>query len=376
MKNYLKNKYTQLIVLFITISSVNAQSVGSWWGDSNGRDVLVTNPDKSNHYGQLRLQGPSNAFIVSNYGSMFGINYSTSGDLCDFSTAAKSTASLFTILPTGNVGIGSVTPEEKLHVVGNIKNTGGDLIYPATGYGIKWGENYSRIHDNGNLQILTDDMFYLGKCNSSGTMTATTITANVGTGNVGIGVSPQQNLSVGTGMNIDQNGANIGTLTNGLTFGNGSGEGIGSNRTSNGLNLWGLDFYTSSAKRISISNGGNVGIGTTPSSTYKLSVYGGINASDYSITSLAGTWSDYVFANDYKLPSLKETEAYIIAHKHLPNIPSEAEIKEKGYSLHDMNNNFLKTIEEMTLHSIEQEKKINSMASELAEIKALLLAKK
>ena len=41
-----------------------------------------------------------------------------------------------------------------------------------------------------------------------------------------------------------------------------------------------------------------------------------------------------------------------------------------------MNNNFLKTIEEMTLHSIEQEKKINTMASELAEIKALLLQKK
>ena len=30
----------------------------------------------------------------------------------------------------------------------------------------------------------------------------------------------------------------------------------------------------------------------------------------------------------------------------------------------------------MTLHSIEQEKKINTMASELAEIKALLLQKK
>jgi hypothetical protein len=94
--------------------------------------------------------------------------------------------------------------------------------------------------------------------------------------------------------------------------------------------------------------------------TYSLYVSRGVVSEDYVLANVAA-WSDYVFAKDYKLPTLKETEAYILANKHLPNVPSEEEVKKNGYSLHDMNNSFLKTIEEMTLHSIAQEKKIEEM---------------
>lgn len=34
-------------------------------------------------------------------------------------------------------------------------------------------------------------------------------------------------------------------------------------------------------------------------------------------------WSDFVFADDYKLSSLAEVEAFIATNKHLPNVPSE-----------------------------------------------------
>ncbi|MGZ3749176.1 MAG: tail fiber domain-containing protein, partial [Pseudobdellovibrionaceae bacterium] len=44
--------------------------------------------------------------------------------------------------------------------------------------------------------------------------------------------------------------------------GTGTGEAIGSKRTAGG-NTYGLDFYTASAARMSITNGGYVGIGTT-----------------------------------------------------------------------------------------------------------------
>lgn len=64
---------------------------------------------------------------------------------------------------------------------------------------------------------------------------------------------------------IDASNKNDGTVTgNTLLFGtsNATGEGIGSKRTATG-NQYGLDFYTSNINRMSISNGGNVGIGNS-----------------------------------------------------------------------------------------------------------------
>ncbi len=88
------------------------------------------------------------------------------------------------------------------------------------------------------------------------------------TGLVGVNtVNPQQNLSINNGENIDQSNQNTGFLNNGagsgngLTFGNGSGEGIASRRSGGG-NQFGLDFYTDFINRMAITNGGNVGIGT------------------------------------------------------------------------------------------------------------------
>ncbi len=64
------------------------------------------------------------------------------------------------------------------------------------------------------------------------------------------------------GVNIDQFNLNIGTTDYSLRFGVGSGEAIGSNRNPSYNNLYGLDFYTAFAKRMSIANNGFVGIGT------------------------------------------------------------------------------------------------------------------
>lgn len=66
------------------------------------------------------------------------------------------------------------------------------------------------------------------------------------------------------GVHIDGLGNNDGNLDFGLKFGGalGSGEGIGSKRTSGG-NQFGLDFYTSANNRMSIDSNGKVGINTT-----------------------------------------------------------------------------------------------------------------
>jgi hypothetical protein len=66
------------------------------------------------------------------------------------------------------------------------------------------------------------------------------------------------------GVHVDGSGNNNGTIDFGLKFGGSltSGEGIASKRTAGG-NQFGLDFYTSSANRMSIGPNGRVGIGTT-----------------------------------------------------------------------------------------------------------------
>ena len=68
--------------------------------------------------------------------------------------------------------------------------------------------------------------------------------------------------SAGSTLNADVLGINAGGPTPGLLFGaGGSGEGIASNRTI-GFTKYGLDFYTNYTSRMSVLQGGQVGIGT------------------------------------------------------------------------------------------------------------------
>jgi hypothetical protein len=102
------------------------------------------------------------------------------------------------------------------------------------------------------------------------------------------------------------------------------------------------------------SKGGNVGIGTI-NPQYRLSVEGAIGAREIVVTN--APWSDYVFRPGYRLRPLSEVNAYIHAHHHLPDIPSEAEVKEKGVSVGDMQAKLLAKVEELTLHMIQAEER-------------------
>jgi hypothetical protein len=123
-------------------------------------------------------------------------------------------------------------------------------------------------------------------------------------------------------------------------------------------------------------SGGNVGIGTT-NPTERLSVKGRIRAQEVVVDN--NNWSDYVLADDYKLQSLASVEAQIKTNKHLPGVPSAQEVAEKGVSLGDMQAVLLAKIEELTLHQIQQEKRLNAQSdriehleSENAELKSQL----
>lgn len=83
---------------------------------------------------------------------------------------------------------------------------------------------------------------------------------------------------------------------------------------------------------------------------------------------LIGTagWSikapDFVFAPGYKLQPLSEVEAFVKKNRHLPGIASASEMESgKAVDLVQMNLDLLKKVEELTLHVIEQDKKIESL---------------
>ncbi|MES2457427.1 MAG: hypothetical protein V4594_17860 [Bacteroidota bacterium] len=98
---------------------------------------------------------------------------------------------------------------------------------------------------------------------------------------------------------------------------------------------------------------GNVGIGTTTASE-KLSVKGKIRAQEIKVETSG--WADFVFAKDYQLPSLQQTEKHILVNGHLPGIPSAAEVAKDGIELGEMNKKLLQKIEELTLYLIEMKK--------------------
>ena len=100
---------------------------------------------------------------------------------------------------------------------------------------------------------------------------------------------------------------------------------------------------------------GNVNIGTDITNpAYQLQVKGKIRSQEVKVEN--NNWPDYVFARDYQLPTLQETEKHIKDKGHLPGIPSAAEVKANGIDLGEMNAKLLQKIEELTLQLINESK--------------------
>jgi hypothetical protein len=99
-------------------------------------------------------------------------------------------------------------------------------------------------------------------------------------------------------------------------------------------------------------------VGNSKYDNYLLWVEEGIVSKDLVIADIT-EWPDYVFKKDYKLPSLLEVEKTINATGHLHTMPAAEDIEKNGFALSDMTKRLLKTMEELTLHTIAQEKQID-----------------
>ncbi|MCR5861932.1 hypothetical protein LRS05_07185 [Flavobacterium sp. J372] len=110
----------------------------------------------------------------------------------------------------------------------------------------------------------------------------------------------------------------------------------------------------------------NIGIGTSNFvdgvDTYRLSVDGNIRAKRVKVYT---TWADYVFEKNYTLPTLEEVEQHIKEKGHLKDIPSAKEVEANGIELGEMNKLLLQKIEELTLYTIELNKEVQALKSQL-----------
>ena len=130
----------------------------------------------------------------------------------------------------------------------------------------------------------------------------------------------------------------IGTLDN-------SGYGINIHKTN------GIGFAFNGTHKILFRPNGNTAI------------KGKLEATEIKVTT--SPTADFVFEADYDLPTLKSIEKHIKEKKHLPEIASAKEMEKNGVNVGDFQIQLLQKIEELTLYTIEQEKKLKTQNSKI-----------
>lgn len=179
------------------------------------------------------------------------------------------------------------------------------------------------------------------------------------------------NYSETTGANSFAFGENVKTSAiNNMTIGRGISTSVKLNNDSANSLMIGFNsniptFFIGASSGSGTT--GNVGIGTTNTNGYKLAVKGNVIAEEI-VVKLYASWPDYVFGEKYGLKSLSEVERYIQKYNHLPDVPSESEVKDEGINLAEMDAILLQKIEELTLYTIEQQKLIEKQGKLIEEL--------
>jgi hypothetical protein len=137
--------------------------------------------------------------------------------------------------------------------------------------------------------------------------------------------------------------------------------------------ILGFFFIQNTHAQVGFPDGITVGSPTVTipaGSTYKMAVSGGIITEKVRVATNGTTfWADFVFDKSYKLRTLSEVAQYIKLNKHLPDVPSTAEVTQEGIDLANTQAILLQKIEELTLYVIEQDKKINQLNKKIRKLR-------
>lgn len=223
----------------------------------------------------------------------------------------STTGNILSITGNGNVGIGISSPVSPLQITDAAVSLGmgGSLVIGlTTSANIAFDADEIQARKNGAADFV--NLNPLG-----GTVTIN----NSGT------TGPQGSLRIGNidGNNVQYRGDEIQAMNDGLT-------------SELRLNPSGSPVYI-----------GTSGILLNPE---KLNVCGSIKATEIRVEA---SWCDYVFDKNYKLMPLQQVSDYIKKYRHLPNIPTAAQVESNGLQLGDMSRRMMEKIEELTIYIIQ-----------------------
>ena len=275
------------------------------------------------------------------------------------------------LMNAGNLGVGTATPQAKLHVESGA-NTDASILatssennklivrseasHPVNSATFRLQHEFGTTNrNNGYIN------FHRGESVAGGFLTFGTngierlrIDAN---GNVGIGTTdPQSKLQVAGDVFIPYT----------YSYWIGTNEDSGNRLRLHHNNSHAYIDYTpnlhirpgTNTTTATFLANGNVGIGRTDPH-YKLDVNGIIRAREVLVN--INTGADFVFEEDYALRSLDEVYSFIRTNKHLPEIPSAAEMVNNGLDMGEFQIKLLQKVEELTLYIIAQDKRIKEL---------------
>jgi len=396
----------------------NYGGINQWAGYFGGKVAVTGNfgvgadtPENTENWTKVaEVRGTTNSkFIVTTNSVTSGLwshNTGTYGSLAGGITGTASNhpfsivtnkINRITISASGNVGIGTTSPSQKLDIKGGgirvcgSGDTGSPIVIQnesktQAGQASAWNIWNMTGNYGNSLQFWAYDQTACpnGLCASRLTL--------MDNGNVGIGTTSPENK-------LDVNGT---TQTEKLLINK-------PNNTDNWNNIWQSGFYESyninsapessywfwgismnhTSNRSTYRYGGQIVIrnsSTTPTMYFRSvdvngsgtwakilhsvgnqEINGTLRAKEIKIDINAG--ADFVFAPDYNLKPLSDVESFINANKHLPEIPSEKAMQEDGLSINEFQIKLLQKIEELTLYAIEQNKTIEELKKEVKELK-------